>query len=625
MRVLQQLTWFAAGLCGTCLLSAPGHAQLDAGVSNKGFALNRFEPAESGSEWFALDSVLENGHLRPAASLVLDYARKPLVLVDADGQEVVGVVDNHLYAHLGGSLVVWEDLRVALNLPVLLVNTGDGGRLNGLDFETDEGAALGDLRVAVDYRLLGEELDPARLSAGFRVHFPTGNEAAFAGDDNIRLTPQVMFAGDSNEWSYAARLGLGLRFRDGDFAGETFNSELQIGAAIGYRFLENRALLVGPELLAAPAVGGDGDGTFGNTNPVELLLGAHYDINDEWTAGIGIGPGLASGFGSPSFRMVASVGWSAPVDADSDGDGVKNMDDACPHVSGVRNSNPALNGCPAADADGDTIGDALDACPAVAGLSNADPSKHGCPVDADGDGIMDPQDACVLEPGPPNVDPAKHGCPLAKIDQGQIKIMEQVQFEVGSARIRPESDTVLQAVLRILKDHPEIARVSVEGHTDNRGTRDLNKALSNDRAASVVQWLVYNGVSSDRLSSVGFGPDRPIDDNRTELGRQKNRRVEFHIQGANSSSAPVNATSNTAQGMSAAATPAPAAPATVPVAPKPAPSAQTLVPSPAAAETPSPTPAAGVGVSVAVPAANVAPTASASVSSVPQPKPPAAR
>src|SRR5690606_26495348 len=90
-------------------------AQLTGGVSNRGFALNRFEPAEAGSEWFALDSVSEAGHLRPAAGLVLDYARKPLVLVDSDGEEVAGIVDNQLYAHLGASLVLWHDLRVAVN------------------------------------------------------------------------------------------------------------------------------------------------------------------------------------------------------------------------------------------------------------------------------------------------------------------------------------------------------------------------------------------------------------------------------------------------------------------------------------------------------------------------------
>lgn len=538
MRKCEQRTVMGLVAAGASLLASSGYAQLDAGVSNRGFALNRFEPAESGSDWFVLDSVGEKGHLRPAAGLVLDYARKPLVLADSSGDEVVGIVDNHFFAHLGGSLVLWEDLRIGLNIPILLVNTGDGGYLNGIPFATDEGAALGDVRLAVDYRFLGADEDVARLSAGFRVHFPTGKQGAFAGDGSVRLTPQVAFAGDYDNLAYAARAGLGLRFRDGDFAGETFNTELQLGVAVGYRFLEDKSLLIGPELLAAPALGGDGDGSFGNTNPIELLVGAHYDFNEQWQAGLGFGPGLASGFGSPSFRVVANVVWTAEVHDDSDGDGIDDRYDACPNVPGSAHPDPALNGCPPPDGDGDSIIDALDACPAVAGVSNPDPTKHGCPVDADGDGIMDPEDACPLEPGSPNVDPARHGCPLAKIDQGQIKIAEQVQFETGSARIRPESDSVLQAVLRILKEHPEITRVSVEGHTDDRGTRELNRTLSDERAAAVVTWLVYNGISRDRLTSVGYGPDRPIDDNGTEAGRQKNRRVEFHIQDSSAAPAP---------------------------------------------------------------------------------------
>jgi OmpA-OmpF porin, OOP family len=72
--------------------------------------------------------------------------------------------------------------------------------------------------------------------------------------------------------------------------------------------------------------------------------------------------------------------------------------------------------------------------------------------------------------------------------------------------------------------------VRIEGHTDSRGFADLNKKLSAARAASVVRWLVDKGIAADRLTSAGFGPERPIDSNATELGRQNHRRVEFHIE-----------------------------------------------------------------------------------------------
>jgi outer membrane protein OmpA-like peptidoglycan-associated protein len=85
-------------------------------------------------------------------------------------------------------------------------------------------------------------------------------------------------------------------------------------------------------------------------------------------------------------------------------------------------------------------------------------------------------------------------------------------------------------VLTVLTSHPEITHVSVEGHTDNVGAAAMNKSLSGRRAASVVDWLVKHGIDKARLSSVGFGMERPIDSNDTPEGRQNNRRVEFHIE-----------------------------------------------------------------------------------------------
>src|SRR5207244_9937986 len=114
-------------------------------------------------------------------------------------------------------------------------------------------------------------------------------------------------------------------------------------------------------------------------------------------------------------------------------------------------------------------------------------------------------------------DPKKNGCPaLAAIQNGQIKITEQVKFKTGSAEILKESDAVLNAVLTILKDHPEI-KLRVEGHTDNKGGAAMNRTLSQKRAASVANWLTLKGLDKSRITkSEGFGPDKPIDTNDTD-------------------------------------------------------------------------------------------------------------
>jgi outer membrane protein OmpA-like peptidoglycan-associated protein len=216
---------------------------------------------------------------------------------------------------------------------------------------------------------------------------------------------------------------------------------------------------------------------------------------------------------------------------DRDHDGVIDSEDACPDVPGVKTGDPKTNGCPP-DRDHDGIVDADDACPDVPGIKTDDPKTNGCPPDPDRDkdGIKNEQDACPDTPGPANPDPKKNGCPQAAVVGKQIVILEQVKFATGSAKILPASDGILDAVMKVLSDHPEIKHVRIEGHTDNVGAPAMNKTLSGKRAASVVTWLVKHGVDASRLSSEGFGMDRPIDTNDTPEGRQNNRRVEFHIE-----------------------------------------------------------------------------------------------
>lgn len=217
---------------------------------------------------------------------------------------------------------------------------------------------------------------------------------------------------------------------------------------------------------------------------------------------------------------------------DRDGDGVLDSVDACPDVPGVADADPAKNGCPP-DRDGDGIPDAQDACIDVPGVKNDDPAKNGCPPDRDGDGIPDAQDACPDTPGVKDKDPAKNGCPVkAQVSEKTIDLNEQVQFDTGKATIRPESDKLLTEIAQILKDNPDIELVSIDGHTDNVGNKAGNKILSRNRAAAVVKWLAdkkKGGIDPKRLKSEGFGQDKPIADNTTEEGRQKNRRVEIRI------------------------------------------------------------------------------------------------
>lgn len=535
------------------VLSLPVFAQSE----TLGFAADRFEPSERGSEWFALDTLDMRGHLRPALGIVADYGYKPLVIYDQNGDEVAPLVEHQLFLHAGVSLVLWERLRVAANLPFTPFVRGESALVGVQSYTVDEGVALGDLRLSADVRLFGRHYGPATGAIGVSVWAPTGDRGAYSGDGSVRVSPHLALAGDISLFTYAARAGFNYRARDGKFSGAAIGSEISFGVAAGLRVARGR-LVVGPELYGTTVVEG---GLFRKrATPLEAIFGLHYTVANQVRLGAGAGAGLTQGFGSPEVRVLASVEWAPGHDdrQDRDGDGIFDDEDACPDEKGVRSDDPRINGCP--DRDGDRIIDRDDACPDEPGVASSDPQKNGCPdrdrdgiidakdacpdvagvesddprtngcPDSDGDGIFDPLDACPKAAGPANEDPEKNGCPPARIEGGQIRILEQIRFKTDSSEILPVSEPIMQAVLAIFQQHPEITKVSVEGHTDNVGGATYNKGLSERRVLSVLAWLTSHGVQPIRLTSYGHGLEKPIASNDDEEGRSKNRRVEFHIR-----------------------------------------------------------------------------------------------
>jgi OOP family OmpA-OmpF porin len=101
-----------------------------------------------------------------------------------------------------------------------------------------------------------------------------------------------------------------------------------------------------------------------------------------------------------------------------------------------------------------------------------------------------------------------------------------INFDTGKSIIRDESRPVIDQIVEMMKENPDL-KLGVEGHTDNVGSTASNKALSEERAKAVVNAIVSQGISADRLSPAGYGMDKPIADNSTEEGRAKNRRVEL--------------------------------------------------------------------------------------------------
>ena len=229
---------------------------------------------------------------------------------------------------------------------------------------------------------------------------------------------------------------------------------------------------------------------------------------------------------------------------DTDKDGVLDKDDNCPNEAGPEEN----KGCPWKDSDGDGVLDKDDECPDTPGLEQF----NGCP-DTDGDGIIDSEDRCPETPGKieyngcpdtdgdtlPNIDDqcpevagpvSNNGCPeVTQEVQKQLNdYAKTILFDTGKATIKPESVSVMVDIIQILNEYPN-AKFTVEGHTDSVGSNQSNQRLSEARANSVLDFLINEGISANRLQAIGYGEEKPIAPNTTKIGRKQNRRVEINL------------------------------------------------------------------------------------------------
>lgn len=242
---------------------------------------------------------------------------------------------------------------------------------------------------------------------------------------------------------------------------------------------------------------------------------------------------------------------------DTDGDGVYDYLDQCPNTPAAAYGMVDSVGCPI-DTDGDEVPDYLDLCPETPAEAYGLVDRHGCPIDTDKDGVFDYCDSCQntipearnhvdaygcmldtdkdgvydYEDLCPTIAGVKEnrGCPEVKREIRNLlnKAMSGIQFENGKATIKKNSHKILNDIAKIFIENSNYI-VEVQGHTDNVGKHDYNVDLSERRAQAVRTYLINQGVPAERLSAHGYGPDKPIADNKTKAGRAKNRRVEFNI------------------------------------------------------------------------------------------------
>ncbi len=233
---------------------------------------------------------------------------------------------------------------------------------------------------------------------------------------------------------------------------------------------------------------------------------------------------------------------------DKDGDGIADDVDLCPDDPEDLDAFEDGDGCPDLDNDQDGVPDTQDKCSADKEDMDGFEDEDGCPdIDNDKDGILDAVDKCPMEPEIYNGNKDDDGCPdkgqaKVEIKENEIKILQKIFFDTNKAKIKRKSFPVLNVVVTVLKQNPQITKISIEGHTDDMGKDENNLDLSKRRAASVMKYLTDKGIEEGRLSSEGYGEEKPLckDIPADQLGkrsrkkdikecREANRRVEFKV------------------------------------------------------------------------------------------------
>lgn len=315
-------------------------------------------------------------------------------------------------------------------------------------------------------------------------------------------------------WGAGVRIGLGrgLSFRldarhilppDTDDGGLTNDFEVSAGLAMVFGGDRDKTVTIRDTVVTAP--------------PSDIDHDTILDDDDKCPAEAEDLDGDADEDGCP--------------DLDMDGDGLPDGKDPCPGEAEVLNGIDDDDGCPETDFDNDGLFGSTDKCPEQAEDRDNFTDDDGCPdPDNDGDGVADAQDTCPTELETKNGYKDNDGCPdeLPKQVKKFTGVMEGITFQQNSAEIKKSSFKLLDRAAKLLEEYPDL-RIEVAGHTSDEGERDHNVELSKQRAEAVKAYLVSKGIAEDRITTVGYGPDKPIADNKKKKGRERNRRIEFRL------------------------------------------------------------------------------------------------
>ena len=517
--------------------------------------------------------------LAGTGGVAISWGLRPFELGFADdGARSVGVVEHLVGLDLFGAFAFANRFQLGVALPVLQLTPGnEASRALAVGLGGSGGVVgVGDLRVDLGVQILHQARAGIALAATPRVVIPTGTRKTFVGSGAVGIGADLSVGRRWKHLRLAGNLGFQVNTSSRSTLGVRPDDELRWGLAVGIPLLDGRIEPVvewtGATVIDPKTLGEQGIRPFDPVHsPSELTAHVLIDPPGPLAFTVGGGRGIGAGFGTPDARVFGSVQIHPERRGDADNDGIPNSLDLCRDAPETMNGVYDDDGCPEADEDADGVGDEQDQCPGEKEDRDGFEDKDGCPDpdnDADGvaddvddcplkaedvdtwmdedgcpdpdndaDGYLDEEDACPLDAELFNGKDDHDGCPddgLAALEREdgravRIVIFEKVFFDTDSERIKAVSHGVLNAVAEVLAAFPEVKRIEIGGHTDAQGADAYNLDLSARRAEAVLRFLVAGGVDPKRLVAKGFGESRPIADNATDEGRQRNRRVEFLV------------------------------------------------------------------------------------------------
>ncbi|HOW51531.1 MAG TPA: OmpA family protein [bacterium] len=481
-----------------------------------------YEPSLFANDRLSLISGEMMESLSFGMGIFFDYSRNPIIITDPNSDAVVRtVVGNHLAADLSLSVGLFEWVDLALAIPAVMFQDGEGWNdADGLPVGT-----LGDIRFALRARLYRTENKLFSMALIPVITFPTGQFLhELSGSDGITFSPTLAFS-ISSRW-VAGGLDLYYRLTQNDaIVGNTRLADQAGLRLLVTAFAIPEILGINTEFMAATTAGK----TFGKgaESPMEATLSGtwwHAPANIALT--VGAGAGIVKGFATPQFRAFAGLTWTLrqekkekrPADEDTDGP----MPQTAPTIildpskrpGEVEVKRPQVIELDLAPKDQKEPKKVEEKKPAV---KKPESSPQAKTVELQ----SKPKEAIAAPAPAPTPAPA----PVKKIEPKTGTPMPDIIYFLGDSTTFTDESRVKLEKLNLLLSANFTLRIRIEGHAD----RNEKPELALKRAQAIKLWLIDHDIESKRIQTKGLGADEPVASSDLESDRARNRRVTFFV------------------------------------------------------------------------------------------------